>query len=49
MKILEDMNACTGCSACLNSCPKSAISMKINEEGFKYPEIDADKCINCCI
>ncbi len=47
MKILEDMNACTGCGACLNSCPKSAISMKINEEGFKYPEIDADKCINC--
>ena len=37
---------CTGCKACEQICPKKAIVMIKNEEGFEYPEID-DKCINC--
>lgn len=38
---------CTGCSACMNACPKNAISMVKNSEGFLYPSIDGDKCVNC--
>lgn len=38
---------CTACRACEQICPKNAIQMKENKEGFLYPEIDKDKCINC--
>ena len=37
---------CTGCGACDNICPIGAISMSFNN-GFKFPVIDKDKCINC--
>ncbi len=38
---------CCGCSACANACPKSCIEMKPDEEGFLYPEVDTESCINC--
>ena len=38
---------CTGCFACMNACPVDAISLPENEEGFYFPRIDYDKCINC--
>ncbi|MCD8377929.1 MAG: polysaccharide pyruvyl transferase family protein [Candidatus Gastranaerophilales bacterium] len=38
---------CSGCGACANICPKKAITMTENEEGFLYPVIDKEKCINC--
>lgn len=38
---------CTGCTACFSICPKNAITMVENEEGFKYPVIDNSKCIDC--
>ncbi len=38
---------CTGCRACEQICPKSCISMKKNEEGFLYPTINKNRCINC--
>lgn len=47
MKKIIDNNKCTGCTACMNICPKKAISMKIGKDGFKYPVIDQDKCIDC--
>lgn len=37
---------CTGCGACMNKCPKNAITMKYDSEGFLYPHINND-CINC--
>ncbi len=40
-------NKCTGCTACMNICPKGAISFKEEKDGFKYPIIDQDKCIDC--
>lgn len=46
IKIL-DKNTCTGCMACKNICPKNAIIIKENNEGFNYPEIDNSLCINC--
>lgn len=38
---------CCGCHACENICPKHCIEMKVDQEGFWYPEIDQTKCINC--
>lgn len=38
---------CTGCRACEQVCPKDAIKMEENKEGFLYPKIDKDKCVEC--
>lgn len=38
---------CCGCTACANICPKGAITMKEDFEGFLYPVVDKLKCINC--
>lgn len=38
---------CNGCGACALRCPKKAIEMVEDDEGFLYPKIDEDKCINC--
>lgn len=38
---------CTGCSACLTACPKQAISMYEDYEGFLYPQIDYRLCVKC--
>ncbi len=46
MTELTNKNFCVGCGACALSCPKKAISMKENDEGFLYPII-GDGCINC--
>lgn len=44
---IKEKENCCGCFACFNVCPKSAIEMKDDEYGFKYPVIDKEKCINC--
>jgi len=44
---IADKTKCCGCSACFNICPKNAISMEYDSEGFLYPKIDNDKCIKC--
>lgn len=38
---------CTGCFACANACPKNAIRMELNIEGFFYPVIDEEICVAC--
>ena len=38
---------CTGCNACYDICPKKAISLETDIEGFWYPIVDKDKCIDC--
>lgn len=44
---LKDKKDCTGCGACYNICAKQCIRMDSDEEGFLYPQIDTDKCIQC--
>ena len=44
---IEEKCDCCGCTACMNICPKGAIEMIEDIEGFKYPKINIDKCINC--
>ena len=36
---------CCGCTACYAICPKFAISVVEDEEGFEYPVIDETKCV----
>ena len=38
---------CCGCTACASICPKNAIIMKEEKEGFLYPSIDKTKCVDC--
>ena len=38
---------CSGCSACENIFPQKAIQMIEDEEGFRYPKINKQKCIKC--
>ena len=43
----EVKHLCSGCSACANICPKGAIHMKEDIEGFLYPYVDENKCVEC--
>ncbi len=45
--VLAAQERCTGCGACANICPKKAIQMVPDEEGFIQPQIDDDLCIQC--
>lgn len=55
MKMRKDIRAvlaqgkgqCCGCTACAMICPVQAITMQRDEEGFRYPVIDPEKCIHC--
>lgn len=47
MRIATEKKTCCGCSACIAVCPKKAIDMQRDEEGFLYPRIDEDKCVHC--
>ena len=38
---------CTGCEACASICPKDAITMQRDKEGFAYPAVDRERCIRC--
>ena len=38
---------CTGCSACVQKCPKQCISFEEDSEGFYYPQVKLSLCINC--
>ena len=47
MKQVLEYDFCTGCGACLNVCPKKAISPHLDNEGFEMPFINQDICIDC--
>ena len=38
---------CSGCTACAQICPAGAIRLQEDEDGFVYPQIDAQKCVGC--
>lgn len=38
---------CTGCGACGQVCPKKAVSLSANDEGFLYPRVDSSLCVEC--
>ena len=49
MNVYKEKKECCGCGACVDACPKNAVSLKIDEIGFSYPKIDESKCIGCGI
>ncbi len=40
---------CTSCQLCGAVCPKKAISIELNSNGFYRPQVDNDLCIDCGI
>lgn len=47
MIILEDKSKCCGCFACENICAHNAITMTSDEQGFLYPVVNSDMCLDC--
>lgn len=48
MTELYQKNAdCCGCGACMNTCPTQAIEMHADEDGYIYPRIHDDICVQC--
>lgn len=46
-QILNSMEKCTGCGACMAACPKACISMIEDLNGFRYPHVEETACIEC--
>ena len=47
MITIQNKVDCCGCNACGDACHKQAITFKIDNEGFWYPEVDKQKCVDC--
>lgn len=45
--LFKNKITCCGCGACASICPKGAISMKPDNQGFIYPVIDSNLCVSC--
>lgn len=45
--LYKEKQECCGCTACYVVCPKEAITMQPDEEGFLYPAVDKEKCVKC--
>lgn len=44
---IKDKVQCCGCNACGDICPKKCITYETDIEGFWYPVVNKDKCIDC--
>lgn len=44
---LPRKDACCGCNACREVCPKECIEMRADPLGFLYPHADAERCVAC--
>lgn len=47
LRILNIPDDCTGCGACVSICPKDALTLVPDKEGFYMPKLDESKCIDC--
>ncbi len=45
--LYNEKEECCGCTACYAICPKGAIFMVEDQEGFEYPQINESKCVRC--
>ena len=44
---ISDKTECCGCNACSQICPLGCIDMQEDSEGFLYPKVNLDVCIDC--
>ena len=44
---LPNKENCCGCSVCAASCPRRAITMRYDAEGFSYPAVEDALCVDC--
>lgn len=45
--LISEKGKCAGCTACASVCPKKAITMLPDEDGFLYPVVDENECLHC--
>lgn len=46
LEILEK-DKCCGCASCYSVCTHQAINMKLDDEGFEYPVVNQERCVDC--
>lgn len=46
---ITDKSLCCGCAACVQRCPKQCITLHEDHEGFLYPKVDTEACIDCTL
>lgn len=44
---IKEPKDCCGCNACAQRCPKHCITLQEDHEGFLYPKVDINLCIEC--
>ena len=44
---IKNKYSCCGCEACVQVCPKHCISFDEDKKGFRYPNVETNKCIDC--
>lgn len=47
--LFDKKENCCGCWACKNICPKNAIEMTEDKEGFLFPTVNKSLCIGCSL
>ena len=47
MPQLANRTVCTGCGSCYNTCQHGALEMREDNEGFFFPEVKIDLCVEC--
>lgn len=47
MIVIKNKKDCCGCAACAQRCPKHCIQMQEDIEGFLYPAVNSELCIDC--
>ena len=46
-QVYKMKDLCCGCTACLNVCPKNAITIQIDGGGYAYPSVNSGLCTEC--
>ena len=44
---IKEKEQCCGCTACVQKCPKQCIGLAEDNEGFLYPKVNEQICIDC--